>query len=338
MADNSGKDEFKPSFTQSILNNNFITIIVVVTLLVITILSGILFVLKSPEYALYSSIQAIRTHNYEKAKYYVNIDQIAENRVNEAKKELLNMPEIKNNPFAGFAIVMFEGMANQLVNVIKVSFKGIVLSPDNRFTEISNLKLITFLTVKEFEDIKLDKYYITTEKVWFELTKNKQIIAQILLTKNNRTWQIVDVVGYPFWTYYQEREQMKDYYRSAAKQTTKEVNQAFMLALALQDKDITGMNSKQLTDFFAERFIVVNKLGENKIELNNGVVLEFIGNGKCEKGGCKIIVDLDGADGENKKWTKADSPADIVELNLVKDQAIPPEFVNCLNNDYVNCN
>lgn len=129
-----------------------------------------------------------------------------------------------------------------------------------------------------------------------------------------------------------ELEQINQNYKQEALNIEQQINYVILIESALQKRNLDGMNSKQLTDFFSQRFIVKNQLKQNKIEINNGMFLEFISNGNCEKGNCKIIVDLNGTNKPNKKWTKADKPSDIIELKLNKEndleyKVILPKFI-----------
>lgn len=176
--------------------------IFIIIVLSLSIIWSTLATMRSPEYALYQSVQSIKMHNYQKASLYINIDKIAANRANEARQELLNMPELKNNPFAGFAVVMFDGLINTFTEAIKTSFKDIVESPDNIFTDVSSPKLIAFLIIKKYDNVKIIKHYTDTkDSVYFQINKENEPVVQILLDKNNNTWQITDILGYTFWEY-----------------------------------------------------------------------------------------------------------------------------------------
>lgn len=177
-----------------------------------------------------------------------------------------------------------------------------------------------------------------------------------LLQKNNEN--DIETILSKYAKKFQQEQQsgMAESYRLNAKYMISTLNQAILLSAILEERDLTGLNSKQLTDVISER-LICNRINTNKILLNNGMFIEFIGNNKCEKGGCKIIVDLNGNDIPNKKWLNPNKPSDIIELKLKKDKivlkkeetkdkvndvysykALPAKFMKCENNDITNCN
>lgn len=172
---------------------------------------------KSPEYAIYGAISAMKANNYEKTIKYINIEKIINNRFEVVKSEMLNTPELNNNPFADLAYMFIEVVKPKFISVAQDSFKNIVESPDNIFQEISMPRLLIFLIVKKYDKVTLIKTQNEPKKVIFELNNNNDNL-QIELNKNSeQNWEIVDIGGYNFWEdnnskYLEHNSNTKDYY------------------------------------------------------------------------------------------------------------------------------
>lgn len=154
------------------------------------------YVPKTPEFALYKTFRSVKTHNYEQASYYVNIDKIAENRFNAIKEEALNSPELKDNPFAGLAYMFIDAMEEQVVSLVKSGFKKVVEEPDSEIEKVSDISFAGFLIVKSYNGVKLSKQTPNPATTLITLEVPEKDPVQLTMNKVDKTWQIVDITGY----------------------------------------------------------------------------------------------------------------------------------------------
>lgn len=179
------------------IKNFFITIFVL-----LIIFGGVVVTIfvKSPEYAIYSAVNAMKANDYDRTIKYVNIEKIVNNRVEAITSEMMNAPELDNNPFAGLAYMFVEAVKPKFVSVVQNAFKNIVESPDNIFQEVSAPKLLIFLIIKHYDGMTIVKIDNGPKKVIFEYNDNNINNLQIELNKNSeQNWEVVDICGYDFW-------------------------------------------------------------------------------------------------------------------------------------------
>lgn len=172
----------------------------IISLCLILILTfSVITISRTPEYALYKTIKSIKTHDYKQAIAYVNIDKIADARFQEAKQKMYSDPELVNNPFAGIVYMFVESLQETMTQAIKNGFQDIVASKSNAFTDISDIKLISFLIIKSYKGIKLEKNMRVNDYAYIYLLMDNGSKITLIMTKNENSWQIVDIIGYDFW-------------------------------------------------------------------------------------------------------------------------------------------
>lgn len=156
--------------------------------------------LGSPEGAVYNSIVAMKDNDYDKTLKYVNINKIVDNRISALTDEMMDDPELENNPFAGLAYLFVEAIKPKLTSMIQDAFKGVVESPDNVFQNVSNVHVFLFTLIKNYDGNSLEKIQNDEKKVVFEFNNKDIKNLQIVLVKNAQgNWEIVDILGYDFW-------------------------------------------------------------------------------------------------------------------------------------------
>lgn len=196
-------DNFIDKYIQEKQNKSkYIKYFFVALLVFFIILIGVLVTIfvKSPEYAIFSAVNAMKANNYEKTVKYINIEKIINNRFDAIKAEMINDADLNNNPFAGLAYLFIDSIKPKFVSIVQDSFKNIVESPDNIFQNISNVKLLIFLTVKNYHGVSLLKTNKGPQKVIFKFNDNN--INNLLIEMNKTSdeqWEIVDIDGYYFW-------------------------------------------------------------------------------------------------------------------------------------------
>lgn len=154
------------------------------------------YVPRTPEYALFETFKAVKSHDFERASYYVNIDKIAENVFAKIKEEAMNDPELANNPFAGLAYMFIDAMKENVITLVKSGFKKVVEEPNEKLAEVSDVKVAGFLVVKSYKGVKLSKDVKTPDSVKFELDVDDNDPIVFIMNKVDKTWQIVDIAGY----------------------------------------------------------------------------------------------------------------------------------------------
>lgn len=159
------------------------------------------FYSKSPEFAIYNSIIAMKENDYNKTIQYINIEKITTNRVDAYVSEMLSTPALDDNPFVGLAYMFVDAIKPNFIALIQNEFKKVVESPDNIFQQVSKPQLLYFTIVKKYDNFSIKKIVKEPKKVVFEFTDGKDIDGvRIYLVKNsNNNWEIVDLTGYEFW-------------------------------------------------------------------------------------------------------------------------------------------
>ncbi len=180
-------------------SKGLIIFLVSIGIIAVVIACFIAGITKTPEYALYKTVSAIKNRDYEKTISYINIDSIAQNRMNAIKEELMNSPEMKDNPFAYIAIGMFDAMSSQIIGEIKKGIKAEIENPDNNFKDISPEKAAVCLAVKKCGDVVLTKDYTDKNaKIGIKNTKKDEETIYLIMERNGNSWQIIDITGYAF--------------------------------------------------------------------------------------------------------------------------------------------
>lgn len=188
--------------------NNFLKSIMISCVLMIAIFITVasFIIPTTPEYAIYKAFTSIKANDYDETIKYVNIDKIINNRVSAITEEMYSSPELKDNPFAGLAYVFIDTMAEKLKTTIKNTFRNVVLNRNNGFKDISEIKLIYFLTVKSHGDLTLTKYRNTYGETVFTFSDNDEFDPVYIFLDNSTKnhWEIIDITGYNFWENYLE--------------------------------------------------------------------------------------------------------------------------------------
>lgn len=179
------------------LISNICTVLIFIIVAIVTIP-------RTPEYAIYKACTSIKNNNYEQSIKYVNIDKIVNNRINSVTEEMYSAPELKNNPFAGFAYMFIDAITEKLKVAIKEGFKDIVANKENIFKDVSEPKLIYLLIVKSYNNLSLKKETTDNNQTIFTFSdKDKYDELNIVLDNpTKKHWEIVDLAGYDFWKEY----------------------------------------------------------------------------------------------------------------------------------------
>lgn len=151
---------------------------------------------KSPEASIYGAVSAMKDHNYEKTKEFVNVDAIVNNRVDAITNEMLNSAELKDNPFAGFAYMLVDSLKPKLASSVHAVLKNAVESRDNVFEQVSKPQVLLFTIKKKYKDVSLEQTVKERDKTVFRFKKGTDIDLLITMTKNGGNWQIVDISGF----------------------------------------------------------------------------------------------------------------------------------------------
>lgn len=198
-------EEVKTENQNKILHSKSSLVKLIVIISSIIILLGITIMgylySKSPEFAIYNSIVAMKDNDYNKTIQYINIEKITNNRVDEYMSEMLNDPSIADNPFAGLAYMFVDAVKPKFIELLQDEFKKVVESPDNIFQQVSKPQLLLFTIVKKHDGVSIKTITKEPKKVVFEFNDGKNIKdLRIYLVKNsNNNWEIVDLTGYEFW-------------------------------------------------------------------------------------------------------------------------------------------
>jgi len=201
MPENNTKQKGN-NFKNNIKKNKKPHCILVVTIVLFSILLVFcLLYIKTPEFAIYNAVAAMKDNDYAKTIKYVNIEKIANNRIDAYMTNAINDESMRNNPFVGLAYIFAETLKPNIISIIQESFKDIVESPENIFQKASKPKVLLFTCIKKFGKLSLQKTVNEPKKAEFKFNDGNKIknLYIVLNRTFEKKWEVVDIYGYDFW-------------------------------------------------------------------------------------------------------------------------------------------
>lgn len=166
----------------------------------------------TPQYSLALLAQAVRAKDYEKARYFVDdermADTISKSVVDALTNQFTNTMQKDSNPFSGFGVAIIQMMAPKMREMAKDQVKDSIKQALSGNDTLTNKAGTQQVDLKIFAGLRIKKCVVagSTAEVLVEGVPQpnpfelKEIHLRMARNPNSRSWRIVEVpdVGQAF--------------------------------------------------------------------------------------------------------------------------------------------